>query len=101
MELAPDRYRFVLKRPIAGTPGLHWGYNGGATTMTPGRREDPKPLTTSAVIVLGLIALGQFLRVILRWEVTLNGAVVPVWLSGIAFVVAGGLALMVWRERRR
>lgn len=40
-------------------------------------------------------------RFILRWEVTLNGAMVPVWLSGIAFVVAGGLAVMVWREHRR
>jgi CubicO group peptidase (beta-lactamase class C family) len=33
MELAPDRYRFVLERPIAGTPGLRWGYNGGATAL--------------------------------------------------------------------
>jgi uncharacterized membrane protein HdeD (DUF308 family) len=32
---------------------------------------------------------------------TLNGAVVPVWLSGIAFVVTGALAVMVWREHRR
>ncbi len=66
--------------------------------MTPGRTEDPKPFTTTAVIVLSLIALLQLLRFLLRWEVTLNGAVVPVWLSGIAFVVAGGLAVMVWRE---
>jgi uncharacterized membrane protein HdeD (DUF308 family) len=66
-----------------------------------GRREDTKPFTRIAVIVLSLIALVQLLRVILRWEVTLNGAIVPVWLSGIAFVVAGGLALMVWRENRR
>ncbi len=60
-----------------------------------------KPFTTIAVIVLALIALVQLLRFILRWEVTLNGAMVPVWLSGIAFVVAGGLAVMVWRENRR
>jgi uncharacterized membrane protein HdeD (DUF308 family) len=53
------------------------------------------------VIVLSLIALLQLLRFLLKWEVTLNGAIVPVWLSGIAFVVAGGLALMVWREHRR
>jgi hypothetical protein len=60
-----------------------------------------KPFTTIAVIVLALIALLQLLRLLLRWEVTLNGAVVPVWLSGIAFAVAGGLALMVWQEHRR
>jgi CubicO group peptidase (beta-lactamase class C family) len=33
MERAPDRYRFVLERPIAGPPGLHWSYNGGATAL--------------------------------------------------------------------
>jgi hypothetical protein len=38
---------------------------------------------------------------LLEVEVTLNGAIVPVWLSGLAFVVAGGLAVMVWRENRR
>ncbi len=69
--------------------------------MRPGRREDPKPFTTIAIVVLALIALLQLLRVLWRWKVTLNGAVVPVWLSGIAFVVAGGLAVMVWREHRR
>ncbi len=60
-----------------------------------------KPFTTTAVIVLSLIALLQLLRFLLKWEVTLNGAIVPVWLSGIAFVIAGGLAVMVWRENRR
>jgi hypothetical protein len=33
--------------------------------------------------------------------VPLSAAVVPFWLSGIAFVVVGGLAVMVWRENRR
>ena len=69
--------------------------------MTTERREDTKPFTITAVVVLSLIALLQLLRFILKWEVTLNGAIVPVWLSGIAFVVAGGLAVMVWRENRR
>ena len=69
--------------------------------MTPGNREDPKPFTTIVVIVLALIALLQLLRFVLRWEVTVNGTVVPVWLSGIACVVAGGLAVMVWRDSRR
>jgi hypothetical protein len=69
--------------------------------MTTERREDAKPFTITAVIVLSLLALLQLLRFILRWEVTLNGAIVPEWLSGIAFVVAGGLAVMVWRETRR
>jgi hypothetical protein len=66
-----------------------------------GNREDPKPFTTIVVIVLALIALLLLLRFVLRWEMTVNGTVVPVWLSGIACVVVGGLAVMVWRESRR
>jgi len=33
MELAPDRYRFVLERPIVAEPGSRWNYNGGATAV--------------------------------------------------------------------
>ena len=68
--------------------------------VTPARIDRPKPFTTMTVIVLALIAVLQLLRFLLGWEVTLNGAIVPVWLSGIAFVVAGGLAVMVWWEHR-
>ena len=60
-----------------------------------------KPFTMIAVGVFSLIALMQLLRFILRWEITVNGAIVPVWGSGIACVIAGGLAVMLWREMRR
>jgi CubicO group peptidase (beta-lactamase class C family) len=33
MEMAPDRYRFVLERPIVEAPGQRWGYCGGATAL--------------------------------------------------------------------
>ena len=33
MELSPDRYRYVLERPIVGEPGIKWTYNGGATAL--------------------------------------------------------------------
>ncbi|WP_326555788.1 serine hydrolase domain-containing protein [Micromonospora sp. NBC_01813] len=33
MELAPDRYRFVLERPVVGPPGESWVYCGGATAL--------------------------------------------------------------------
>ena len=60
-----------------------------------------KPFTRITVAFLSLIALLQLLRFILGWEVTLNGAIVPVWASGVAFVIVGGLAVMLWRETRR
>jgi len=36
MELAPDRYRFVLERPIVEPPGLRYSYSGGATALLGG-----------------------------------------------------------------
>ena len=33
MELAPDRYRFILDRPMVDDPGTVWTYNGGATAI--------------------------------------------------------------------
>ena len=33
MEAAPDRFRFILERPIMGEPGVKWSYCGGATAL--------------------------------------------------------------------
>ena len=60
-----------------------------------------KPFTIIAVVLFSLIALLQLLRFILGWEVMVNGVTVPVWVSGIAFVIAVGLAVMIWRETRK
>ena len=59
-----------------------------------------KPFTTAAVAIFSLLALLQLARIILNWEVTVNGIIIPVWASGIAVVIAAGLALMLWREAR-
>ena len=59
-----------------------------------------KPFTLVAVVVLSLVSLLQLLRLLLGWEITINGITIPLWASGVAFVVAAGLAAMVWRERR-
>ena len=60
-----------------------------------------KPFTTVAVVVFALIAVLQLLRFASGWEVTVNGVAVPIWASGIAFLVAAGLAVMLWREAHR
>jgi CubicO group peptidase (beta-lactamase class C family) len=36
MELAPDRYRFVLERPVLEPPGVRYSYSGGATALLGG-----------------------------------------------------------------
>ena len=59
-----------------------------------------KPFTTIAVAVFTLMAIVHLLRLFAGWEVVVTGFVVPVWWSGVGLVIAGGLALMVWREAR-
>jgi len=59
-----------------------------------------KPFTNVAIVVFALIALLQLLRVVLGWEVTINGFVVPLWASVVACIVAAALAIMLRRESR-
>jgi CubicO group peptidase (beta-lactamase class C family) len=33
MEMAPDRYRYILERPVLEPPGSRWTYCGGATAL--------------------------------------------------------------------
>ena len=59
-----------------------------------------KPFTLVAIVVFSVVALLQLLRLLLDWDITINAITIPLWASGAAFVVAAGLAAMVWRERR-
>jgi len=59
-----------------------------------------KPFTVSAVVVLFLVSLLQLLRLVQRWAITIDAVAVPLWASGVACVVAAGLAAMMWRELR-
>ena len=60
-----------------------------------------KPFTLVAIAVFALIAALQLLRFFMAWEVTVNGFIVPVWGSAVAFVVAAVLAVMLGREAKR
>lgn len=59
-----------------------------------------KPFTVIATVVLSLIATLQLIRFILGWAVLVNGVTIPVWVSGMAGIFAGGIAVMLWRESR-
>ena len=60
-----------------------------------------KPITTIAALLLAFIAVVQGVRFALAWPLSVNGYSIPVWASAVAFVVIGGLAVMLWREGRR
>ena len=60
-----------------------------------------KPATLTASILLGAVALAHLLRLVYGVQVTAADTVIPMWVSWVGVVVAGGLALMLWRERGR
>jgi hypothetical protein len=59
-----------------------------------------KPALLVAAVFLWLIALAQLLRVLFRIEVTVQGVDIPLWVSGLAFIVLGALGIWLWHERR-
>lgn len=63
--------------------------------------EGRKPVAHVTSIFLGIVALAQFLRLVFQVEVMAGGVRVPLWASAVAFVVTGGLAILLWRESRR
>lgn len=60
-----------------------------------------KPFTVIAAIIFALVALVHLLRLAFGWEVTISGAAVPVWVSVLGLVIAGGLAAGLWWESRK
>lgn len=62
--------------------------------------EVKKPFTTIAAGVFALVALLHVLRLAFGWEVTFERSVIPLWVSGLGVVIAGGLAVMLWGESR-
>lgn len=52
-------------------------------------------------ILFTIIAVAQLTRTLLGWPVQVAGFSVPVWISGVAFLITGGLALWAFRSAGR
>jgi hypothetical protein len=48
-----------------------------------------------------LLALAQLTRTILRWPVQVDGVGIPVWASGLAFLIASTFAIWAFRSVQR
>ena len=59
-----------------------------------------KPFTVIAIVVFSLVSLLHLLRYFLGWEVVVNSVTIPMWFRIVGFVIAGGLAIMLWREMK-
>jgi hypothetical protein len=46
--------------------------------------------------IFGLACLAQLMRLVLRFQVMVGSHPVPLWLSGIAFILTGLLAYWLW-----
>jgi hypothetical protein len=63
-----------------------------------GKKRGMKPFTLIAIVVFVLIAVMHVLRLLLDWYVVVAGVSIPMWVSLLGLLIAGGLAVMVWRE---
>ena len=59
-----------------------------------------KPFTTIASVIFSLVAVLHVLRLIFGWQAVIDGLVIPMWASVVGLIIAGGLAIMLWRESR-
>lgn len=59
-----------------------------------------KPFTTIAIVVFAIIGVLHLVRLILGWEAEIDHMVIPVWISGVGAVLAGLLAVMLWKENK-
>jgi hypothetical protein len=50
--------------------------------------------------LFGLIALAHLLRLLRHWPINLLGHTVPLWVSWLGLVLAGGLSIWAWRLLR-
>lgn len=62
------------------------------------KKRGTKPFTLIAVVIFVLIAVMHMLRLLLDWYVVVAGVSIPMWVSVLGLAIAGGLAVMVWRE---
>lgn len=52
-------------------------------------------------IFFTILALAQLTRAVLGWPVQVAGFTVPIWVSGVAFLIAGSLAMWAFRSASR
>jgi hypothetical protein len=60
-----------------------------------------KPFTTIAVVIFSLITVVHLLRLFFHWQVTVNGVIVPIWISIPGFIITVVLAIMLLREAKK
>jgi hypothetical protein len=60
-----------------------------------------KPFSAIASVIFAIVAILHALRLIYGWEFTINGVIIPMWVSVLGFIIPALLAILLWRESRR
>lgn len=60
-----------------------------------------KPFSILAVFVFVIVAVLHVVRVVFSWEVIINGATIPMWVSLPGVMIAGVLAVGLLRESQQ
>jgi hypothetical protein len=60
-----------------------------------------KTFSLVAGVILAVVALFHLVRILMQWTVIIGDWPIPMWVSWIALVVAGGLALLGLRLSER
>jgi len=60
-----------------------------------------KPANLMASVLLSAVSLAHLLRLLFGVPVTVADRLVPLWVSAVAFVVAGSMAILLFRAGRR
>jgi hypothetical protein len=53
---------------------------------------DQKTFVLIAGVIFAIVALAHLLRILMGWPIVIDNWTVPMWLSWIAVVIAGGLS---------
>ena len=67
-------------------------------SKTSKREASLKPASLIAVLVFSLVAAAHLVRLLFQLEIAVAGAVVPMWVSVMAFFLAVALAFALFRE---
>ncbi len=53
-----------------------------------------------AAIIFAIVALAHLIRAVWGWPIIINMTEIPIWVSWVAFIVAGGLTILGIRASR-
>ena len=77
---------------------IDFSYNSAYAFPWGTKAMNRKPFSILAVFVFVIVAVLHVVRLVFGWEVVINGAKIPMWVSPLGMVIAGVLAFGVLRE---